>query len=221
MPVSSRSAPTPAPVPDIPQDHEAVVYLVEDDPLVRETVARLVASEGLVVESFGTARDFLVRRRRDVPSCVILDFCLPGLSGLDVQRELSRTDAGIPIVFLSGRADISTSVAAMKAGAIEFLTKPVLAESLLDAVGRALEHHRSERLRRQELSNLRQRYALLTARQSQVMSLVVSGRLNKQIAGELGIGEITVKLHRARVMQKMEAGSVAHLARMAERLGLP
>jgi FixJ family two-component response regulator len=152
---------------------------------------------------------------------MILDLGLPGLSGLDLQRELARDHAGIPIVFLSGTADIPTSVEAMKGGAMEFLTKPVAAEPLLEAVDRALRRDRCERRQRQELSALRTRHASLTPRQREVMSLIVSGLLNKQVASELGIGEITVKIHRARVMQKMQVGSLAELARIAERLGLP
>jgi FixJ family two-component response regulator len=196
-----------------------IVFIVDDDQSVREAVASLVAAVGLRVEGFKTAQDFLGRPRPEAPACVVLDVCLPGLSGLDLQRELTASGASIPIIFITGHGDIPMSVQAMKAGAVEFLTKPFRDQQLLDAVQQAIDRDRVERRRRAEVAELRGRYDTLTPREREVMALVVAGRLNKQIAAELAIREITIKVHRAHVMHKMRVDSVAELARVAERLG--
>ena len=196
-----------------------VVFVVDDDEEIRAAMRSLLASVGLRVETFATAQDFLGSRRPDAPACLVLDVRLPGLSGLDLQHELIQAGIPIPIVFISGHGDIPTSVQAIKAGAVEFLTKPVRDHQLLDAIRRAIVADQLERPRRAELAELRRRYGSLTPREREVMTMVVAGLLNKQAAARIGTSEITVKIHRAHIMRKMCADSVADLVRMTERLG--
>jgi len=196
-----------------------VVFVVDDDVSVRESLELLIASAGWQPETFASAQEFLSRPRPTVPSCLILDVALPGLSGLDLQAQLAdRTD--MPVIFLTGFGDVRTIVRAMKAGALEFLTKPFTAEQLLDATRHALERSRAVVCRHAESRALGERYELLTRRERDVMTQVVMGLLNKQVGWELGISESTVKAHRGQVMRKMQAGSLADLVRMAARLDL-
>ena len=203
------------------KDADAIVFVVDDDSSIREAIESLVKLAGLRVETFGTAQEFLRSKRPDLPGCVVLDVELPGLSGLDLQRELAAHGIKLPVIFITGYGDIPMSVRAMKAGAVEFLTKPFRDQDLLDAIQQALERDRVARQHSREIAELRERFDALTSREREVMSLVVAGWLNKQIGFELGISEITVKIHRGRVMNKMGAQSLAELVRMTERLEIP
>jgi len=195
-----------------------VVFVVDDDPSVRSSLKFLMSSVGLQVESFDSADALLQRKLPDAPSCLILDVRLRGLSGLDFQRELAARNCHMPIIFITGHGDIPMSVRAMKAGAVEFLTKPFRDQDLLDAVRIALEKDRERRERKKEVSDLKERFNSLTPREQKVISLVVAGMLNKQIADQLGTAENTVKVHRSRAMEKMRAQSVAELVKMIDKL---
>jgi FixJ family two-component response regulator len=199
---------------------DAVVFVVDDDAPVRESLKNLISSVGLRAQLFASTQEFLRSKRPDVPSCLVLDVRLPGLSGLDLQKRITEAGMEIPIIFITGHGDIPMSVRAMKAGAVEFLTKPFRDQDLLDAIQLALERDRKAREQRAAIEDLRRRFASLTAREREVMARVVAGLLNKQIGGELGTSETTVKIHRHQVMEKMGAGSLPELVRMADRLGI-
>jgi FixJ family two-component response regulator len=201
-------------------DAEATVFVVDDDPSVRRATDRLVRSMGFNVQTFASAKEFTEHARVEGPSCLVLDVHLPGLSGLDLQRQLADAGVQIPIIFITGRGSIPMSVRAMKEGAVEFLTKPTRSRDLLAAIRAAIERDRAAQRARRDADALRERYARLTAREREVMALVVAGRLNKQIASELTTTERTIKFHRAHIMEKMEADSVATLVRIAGQLGL-
>ena len=203
------------------REPDPVVFVVDDDASLRHALTNLLRSVGLRVETFGSAREFLDGPRPDAPGCLVLDVRLPGLSGLDLQRELAAAQLDLPIIFITGYGDIPMTVQAMKAGAVEFLTKPFRDQDLLDAIQHALERDRAVRVQRMELAELRGRFDALTPRERDVFGLVVTGLQNKQVAAALGTSEITIKRHRAQVMHKMRVASLAELVRIADQLGLP
>jgi FixJ family two-component response regulator len=203
-----------------PREPSAIIAIVDDDLSAREGLSSLIRSAGLRVETFASSQEFLARPAADAPSCLVLDLQLPGLSGLDLQKRMAEVGLEIPIVFLTGHGNIPSSVQAMKAGAVEFLTKPVDERELLQAIQQAIERDRRRRRHDAEMRELRDRYASLTPREQEVMRQVITGLLNKQIAAELNITEYTVKIHRGQVMRKMRADSLADLVRMAESLGI-
>ena len=200
---------------------DAMIFVVDDDASMREALQRLLRSVGLQVTTFASAREFLDHRGADVPGCLVLDVRLPGLSGLDLQHELAAAQMDLPIIFITGYGDIPMTVQAMKAGAVEFLTKPFRDQDLLDAIQQALERDRVARAQRTEMAELRERFDALTPRERDVFGLVVTGLQNKQVAAALGTSEITIKRHRAQVMHKMRVTSLAELVRIADHLGLP
>lgn len=202
-------------------DKQPTVVVIDDDLEVREALQGLLRTVGLRAELFASVADFLDSARPDVPGCLVLDVRLPGRSGLEFQDDLAKAHVHLPIIFMTGYGDIPMSVRAMKAGAVEFLTKPIRPQELLDAIHRAIEQDRDRRDSEQVISNLRARLETLTRREREVMALAVAGRLNKQIAAEIGLSEATVKLHRGQVMRKMGARSLADLVRMGDKLGLP
>jgi FixJ family two-component response regulator len=197
-----------------------IVFVVDDDLSVRRTTERLIRSIGLEVQTFTSAREFLKSSRPEGPACLVLDVRMPGLSGMDLQRELARSEIHVPIIFITAHGDIPMSVRAMKEGAVEFLTKPFRSRSLLDAVRAAIDRDRAASKERSEIEALRQRYEQLTPREREVLPLVAAGLLNKQVAGKLDTTERTIKFHRAHIMQKTHAESVADLVRMVEKLGI-
>jgi FixJ family two-component response regulator len=197
-----------------------VVFVIDDDPSVRDALAGLLRSVGLAVRSFGSTQEFVQSERPDAPGCLVLDVRLPGRSGLDFQRELGELSIQLPIVFITGHGDIPMSVRAMKAGAVEFLTKPWHEQELLDAIQQGIERDRTRRWDAAAVAALHERFDSLTPREREIMALVVTGRMNKQIAADLDVSEITVKVHRGQVMRKMRARSLAQLVRMADKLGV-
>jgi FixJ family two-component response regulator len=199
---------------------DPIVFVVDDDASVRESVQRLISSVKLRVQTFGSTHEFLVSKRPDAPACLVLDVRLPDASGLELQRDLAEAGVQIPIIFITGHADVPMTVQAMKAGAVEFLTKPFRGQELLDAIQQAISKDRVAWNQRAQMAELRSRYDTLTAREKEVMKLVAAGLLNKQIGAELGASELTIKTHRGRVMEKMRAESLADLVRMAEKLGV-
>ena len=201
-------------------DEQPVIFIVDDDPSMRATLSDVMRSVGLPVQAFGSPRDFLRSKLPDAPGCLVLDVRLPGQSGLDFQRTLSELGIGLPVVIISGHGDVSMSVRAMRAGAVDFLAKPFRDQDLLDAVHVAVERDRARRKQAVRTADLQERYRALTERERDVMALVVLGRPNKQIGGELGLAEVTVKAHRRQIMQKRGAKSLPELVRIADRLGV-
>lgn len=201
-------------------EEQPIVYVIDDDPSVRTSLDNLLQSVGLDVRSFGSTRDFIASPRSGAPGCLVLDIRMPGQSGLDFQGELTRSRDGLPIVFITGHGDVPMSVRAMKAGAIDFLSKPFRDQDLLDAIQAGIETDRKRRRDMALLAQLQERFATLSTGERAVLARVATGRLNKQVAGELGVSEITVKVRRGQVMRKMQAGSLAELIRMVDRLGL-
>jgi RNA polymerase sigma factor (sigma-70 family) len=202
-------------------ESESIVFVVDDDPSVRRAMKRLIGCVGLQVELFGSAQEFLASKLPNVPSCLVLDIRLPGISGLTLQHQLAKANIQIPIIFITAHGDIAMTVRAMKAGALEFLTKPFRDQDLLDAIQLALEKDRVRRQQEAELAALRERFESLTPREREVVAMVVSGMPNKQIAAQIGTSENTVKVHRSRAMEKMQASSLADLVKMIERLQVP
>jgi FixJ family two-component response regulator len=200
------------------RDSDPIVFVVDDDAAVRDAVQRLIVSVGLRVQTFGSTREFLSSKRPEAPACLVLDVRLPDLSGLELQRDLAAANFHIPIIFITGHADVPMSVRAMKAGAVEFLTKPFRGQELIDAIQEAIAKDRVAWSERARMAELRSRYDSLTPREKEVLTLVASGLLNKQIGAELGTSELTIKTHRGRVMEKMGAESLADLVRMSEKL---
>lgn len=197
-----------------------VVFVVDDDPAMREALQDLLASVGMDVRLFASTQDFMQAQRPDAPGCLVLDVRLPGASGLSFQEELPRAGVDLPVIFITGHGDIPMTVRAMKAGAVEFLSKPFRDQELLDAIDAAVERHRAQRREAALVAELRQRFAALTQREREIMALLSAGRVNKQIAAELGISEATVKVHRGQIMRKMQTKSLAQLVRIADTLGL-
>jgi len=201
-------------------EQQPTIVVIDDDASIRRALDNLLKSVGFAVELFASPQEFLQSERPNRPGCIVLDVRFPGRSGLDMQRDLATSNVRLPIIFITGYGDVPMTVRAMKAGAVEFLTKPFRDQDLLDAVGTALEEDRTHRAGEMRMAELRTRFDTLTARERQVMSLVVAGRLNKQVAGELGVSEMTVKMHRRQVMRKMQAAGVAQLVRLADQLGI-
>jgi RNA polymerase sigma factor (sigma-70 family) len=202
------------------REEQPVVFVIDDDASVRDAIVDLLRSVGLAVESFGSTQEFLQSNRPDAPGCIVLDVRLPGPSGLEFQRTLSKSNIHLPVIFISGHADIPMSVRAMKSGAIEFLTKPVPEQELLDAIQTGIERDRARRQDARVLAELRERFDSLTPREREVLALVVTGRRNKQIAAQANLSEMTVKVHRSQIMRKMRAKSLVDLVRMADALGV-
>jgi RNA polymerase sigma factor (sigma-70 family) len=201
-------------------DPEAIVFVVDDDLSVRRSLKRLIRSAGFTVESFASAQEFLERPRPDIPGCMVLDIHMPGVSGFDLQEELAAAEVNLPIIFLTGYGTVSASVRAMKAGACDFLEKPVDDAALVDAIHQAVERNRRTRMEQAEIRRIRGRVDSLSPKEREVLGLLLTGMLNKQIAFELGITEKTIKVHRSRVMEKMQAASLAELVRLAGKVGL-
>jgi FixJ family two-component response regulator len=200
------------------KEQDPIVFVIDDDKMIRDGLQSLIRSVGLRVETFASAQEFLAAQRPDAPACLVLDVRMPGLSGLDLQNQLTGSNIYVPVIFITGHGDIPMSVRAMKDGAHEFLTKPVRGQDLLDAIQKAIVSDRNLRKERAEVDEVRRRFQSLTPRENQVLDLVVAGLLNKQIADELGMSELTVKTHRAHLMEKTQADSLAHLVRMSEKL---